>query len=239
MKTPQVALLLKIYGLQIIPERQRTFPTEGFPRDDLPLSPRSCVPGVGPAFPPEASARSGPREVPARSQRSTNICLVLCLTGGHAEEPQARVPFSHLNRPHKRDRSSSPSCARRAGGTCPSPPPRKHSHSTLKGHHELPEASSAATCRRKPRLEASRNPARATWGGAGCGPCSPREPKGPAHFTPAGLQGARDAPGGAERQVGRNLSPRSQAQAAAPLPSPRPWAGPLRTESVSTPTGGA
>lgn len=72
----------------------------------------------------------------------------------------------------------------------------------------------------------------------GCGPCSPHEPKGPAHFTPAGLQGACDAPGGAERQVGGDLSPRSQARAAANLPPPRPWAGLLRTESVSAPTGG-
>lgn len=141
MKTPQIALLQKIYGPQIIPERQRTFPTEGFPWDDLPLSPRSCVLGVGPAFPPEASAQPGPREVPARSQRSTNIRLVLCLTGGHAEGLRARVPFSHLNRPHKRDPSSSPSRARRVGGICPSPPPRKHSPSTLKGHREFPEAS--------------------------------------------------------------------------------------------------
>lgn len=194
MKTLQIALLPKIYGPQIIPERQRTFPTEGFPRDDLPPSPRSCVRGVGHAFPPEASGRLGPREVPACSQRSMNVRLVLCLPGGHAERPRVMVPFSCPSRPHKRDPSWSPSHTRRAGGTCPSLPLRKHSPSALKGTMSFQNLHSGATCRRKPRLEVSGNPTRATRGGAGAWPLLATRTQRPSSTHPSGSSGSTRCP---------------------------------------------
>ena len=118
MKTLQIAVLPKIYGPQIIPERQCAFPAEGFPLHDQPLSPCSCVLGASYAFLPEVSVRWGPGEAPAHSKHSTNVCLPVCLSRGSTRGQCGRVPFSRPCLPHKWDPSPRSMLTRRGGGTC-------------------------------------------------------------------------------------------------------------------------
>nr|CAI9700232.1 unnamed protein product [Rangifer tarandus platyrhynchus] len=190
----------------------------------------SCVRGVGRAFPPEASARPGPREVPACSQHSTSVRLVLCLPGGHAKRPRVTVPFSCPNRPHKRDPNWSPSRTRRAGGTCPSLPLRKHSPSALKGHHELPEASFRSYMQEETQARGIKESRQGhtgwSWGVAPAHHVNPKaQLNSPQRVFKEHAMPQVELSGG---RVGGDLSPSSQAQAAATLPSPRRRAGALR-----------
>lgn len=96
MKTQKIASLLKIYGPQIIPKRQRTFPSEHFPLvQSASLSTWLCA-----ELPPASSVCSGgPREGSAHTTCSANILSVCFCLRAAPQRPLGRVPFFPLPQP--------------------------------------------------------------------------------------------------------------------------------------------
>lgn len=103
MKTRKIASLLKIYGPQIIPKRQRAFPTKAFlliqaahlfKQAEEPAAPRGCVQGAGHAFLPVVSALWGPEEVQYSVNAHQTFCLCASLHSGSRERQLGRIPSS-------------------------------------------------------------------------------------------------------------------------------------------------
>lgn len=96
METLRIAVLPKIYGPQIIPKRQCTFPTAGFLWFNQLPSPCGHVrSGRRSHILPEVSARWGPRKAPAHGKHSTNVfsvCLPSGSTKGQGGGPLLLIP---------------------------------------------------------------------------------------------------------------------------------------------------